>query len=413
MPQAWNGITEITANAPLTLCRKALVESKGPKRNACPKVAEAVSACCNSWDYAEDQRVFKERRVSQRVSRDGFAGNFMMTATFRAVFLHSTQIGIGFAWFAAGAARRCYHLVALKIAKSLRTRNSDMILKTAPRNLKALLVVPATLWLLVFAVAPLLLLVAMSFWTSTIFGTTRELTLDNYRVIVSDPIYVRVLLQTLRIAATVTLISLLVSYPMAYFIASRTPKTKGMFLLLLFLPFWSSYVVRTFVWLPMLGRNGFVNAVMLKLGIISEPLDWLLYNEGTTHIALVYVYTLFMSLPIYLSIDRLDRRLIEAAADLGAGPFRAFYRVILPLTMPGVLSGCVMVFLLACGAYVTPQLLGGTSGIMFGNIIAPQYTVTNNWALGAALSVVLIAVVFLCLVIFGRRVRLNDIFMGG
>lgn len=288
-----------------------------------------------------------------------------------------------------------------------------MILKTAPHNVTALLVVPATLWLLVFAVAPLLLLVAMSFWTSTIFGTTRELTLDNYRVIVSDPIYLRVLLQTLRIAATVTLISLLVSYPMAYFITSRTPKTKGMFLLLLFLPFWSSYVVRTFVWLPMLGRNGFVNVIMLKLGIISEPLDWLLYNEGTTHIALVYVYTLFMSLPIYLSLDRLDRSLIEAAADLGAGPFRAFYRVILPLTMPGVLSGCVMVFLLACGAYVTPQLLGGTSGIMFGNIIAPQYTVTNNWALGAALSVVLILVVFLCLVIFGRRVRLNDIFMGG
>jgi spermidine/putrescine transport system permease protein len=310
------------------------------------------------------------------------------------------------------------HVVAVilwlwKVAKSLRIRNSEMILKTAPRNVTALLVVPATLWLLVFAVAPLLLLVAMSFWTSTIFGTTRELTLDNYRVIVSDPIYLRVLLQTLRIAATVTLISLLVSYPMAYFIASRTPKTKGMFLLLLFLPFWSSYVVRTFVWLPMLGRNGFVNVIMLKLGIISEPLDWLLYNEGTTHIALVYVYTLFMSLPIYLSLDRLDRSLIEAAADLGAGPFRAFYRVILPLTMPGVLSGCVMVFLLACGAYVTPQLLGGTSGIMFGNIIAPQYTVTNNWALGAALSVVLILVVFLCLVIFGRRVRLNDIFMGG
>ncbi|WP_295851031.1 ABC transporter permease [Tardiphaga sp.] len=283
----------------------------------------------------------------------------------------------------------------------------------APRNYKALLVVPAALWLLVFAVAPLVLLVTMSFWTSTIFGTTRDLSLDNYRVIISDPVYAQVLLQTLRIAATVTFISLLVSYPMAYFIASRSTRTKGIFLVLMFLPFWSSYVVRTFVWLPMLGRTGLINAILLKLGIISEPLDWLLYNEGTTHIALVYVYTLFMSLPIYLSLDRMDPKLIEAAADLGAGPFRTFFRVVLPLSMPGVLSGCVMVFLLACGAYVTPQLLGGTTGIMFGNIIAPQYTVTNNWALGAALSVVLIVVVFLCLVIFGRRVRLNDIFMGG
>lgn len=271
---------------------------------------------------------------------------------------------------------------------------------------------PAALWLVCFAVAPLILLFAMSFWTSSIFGTTPDLTLDNYRVIASDPIYVRVLLQTLRIAATVTLLSLLVAYPMAYFLATLTVRWKSVFLVLLFLPFWSSYVVRTFVWLPMLGRNGLVNAILLELGLISAPIDWLLYNEGATHLGLVYVYTLFMTLPIYLSLDRLDPKLPEAAADLGAGPFRTFLRVTLPLTMPGILSGCVMVFLLACGAYVTPQLLGGTSGIMFGNIIAPQYTVTNNWALGAALSVLLILVVFLCLVLFGRRVRLNDVFVG-
>ncbi|MGA0596142.1 ABC transporter permease [Enterovirga sp. CN4-39] len=281
------------------------------------------------------------------------------------------------------------------------------------RDLRALLVIPAALWLLAFAVAPLVILFAMSFWTSSIFGTTTDFTLDNYRVIADDPIYFQVLLQTLRIALTVTLLSLLVGYPMAYFLASLQGPKRGIFLVLLFLPFWSSYVVRTFVWLPMLGRNGLVNAVLLQLGVISEPLDWLLYNEGATHVGLVYVYTLFMTLPIYLSLERMDRNLIDAAADLGAGPFRTFFRVTLPLSMPGVLSGCVMVFLLACGAYVTPQLLGGTSGMMFGNVIAPQYTVTNNWALGAALSVVLVVVVFLCLVVIGRRVRLNDIFIGG
>lgn len=281
------------------------------------------------------------------------------------------------------------------------------------RTRGALLVLPATLWLLIFAVAPVVLLIAMSFWTSSIFGTTPDLTLENYRVIAEDPIYLKVLLQTLRIAVTVTLVSLLLSYPMAYFIATRPISTKGAFLVLLFLPFWSSYVVRTFVWLPMLGRNGLVNSMLMQLGIVDEPLEWLLYNEGTTHLALVYVYTLFMVLPIYLSLDRIDPKLIEAAADLGAGPLRTFRRIILPLSMPGVLSGCVMVFLLACGAYVTPQLVGGTTGIMFGNIIAPQYTVTNNWALGAALSVVLIVIVFLCLVLFGRKVRLNDVFVGG
>jgi spermidine/putrescine transport system permease protein len=281
------------------------------------------------------------------------------------------------------------------------------------RKRSILLVVPATVWLVIFAVAPVLLLFAMSFWTSSIFGTTPDFTFENYAVLIEDPIYLQVLAQTLRIAATVTIISLIVSYPMAYFIATRPPTTKSVFLVLLFLPFWSSYVVRTFVWLPMLGRAGLVNAVLLEIGIIDAPLDWLLYNEGTTHVALVYVYTLFMTLPIYLSLDKLDPKLIEAAADLGAGPWHTFRRVVLPLSMPGVLSGCVMVFLLACGAYVTPQLLGGTTGIMFGNIIAPQYTVTNNWALGAALSVVLILVVFLCLLVFGRKVRLNDIFMGG
>jgi spermidine/putrescine transport system permease protein len=280
------------------------------------------------------------------------------------------------------------------------------------RDLRPLLALPAAIWLLAFAVAPLVMLAVMSFWTSTIFGLSRELTLENYRVLTEDDVYLRVLLQTLRIALAVTVISLLVSYPMAFFLASlRGPRKKGALVLLLFLPFWTSYVVRTFVWLPMLGRTGLVNVALMDLGLIDAPLDWLLYNEGATHVGLIYVYTLFMTLPIYLSLDRLDPKLMEAAADLGAGPVRTFLRVVLPLSMPGVISGCVMVFLLACGAYVTPQLLGGTAGQMFGNIIAAQFTHTNNWALGAALSVVLILVVFLCLVVFGRRVRLDDVFL--
>lgn len=276
-----------------------------------------------------------------------------------------------------------------------------------------LLATPALLWLCVFAVAPLAILALMSFWTSTIFGLSTDFTLDNYRTLVADPVYLLVLLQTLRIALMVTLISLVLSYPVAFFIAKARGGRRTALLLLLFVPFWSSYVVRTFVWLPMLGRSGLVNNVLVHLGLISEPLDWLLYNEGATQIGLIYVYTLFMTLPIYLSLDRIDPQLIEAASDLGAGPVRSFLRVVLPLSMPGVISGCVMVFLLTCGAYVTPQLLGGTSGVMIGNIIAVQYTNTNNWALGATLSIALICVVLLILVLFGRRVRLNDVFLKG
>jgi spermidine/putrescine transport system permease protein len=274
-----------------------------------------------------------------------------------------------------------------------------------------LLAAPSIVWLCVFAVAPLLLLVVMSFWTSTIFGLSTELTLTNYEAILGDRVYVLVLLKTLRIAFMVTLISLLISYPVAFYLAAARGGRRTALLLVLFIPFWSSYVVRTFVWLPMLGRNGLVNNVLMHLGLIDQPLDWLLYNEAATQIGLIYVYTLFMTLPIYLSLDRIDPQLIEAASDLGAGPVRRFLRIVLPLSMPGVISGCVMVFLLTCGAYVTPQLLGGTSGVMMGNIIAVQYTNTNNWALGAALSVSLIAVVLVILVLFGRRVRLNDVFL--
>lgn len=151
----------------------------------------------------------------------------------------------------------------------------------------------------------------------------------------------------------------------------------------------------------------------MKIGIINEPINVLLFSEGTVHLGLIYVYSLFMILPIYLSLDRLDKRLIEAAADLGAGPVNTFRRIVLPLSMPGVLSGSVMVFLLACGAYVTPQLLGGTAGVMFGNIIAAQYLNTNNWPLGAALSVVLVLVVLAGMFLVGRKAKMEEIFVGG
>lgn len=285
--------------------------------------------------------------------------------------------------------------------------------RAAPGARQAWLALPGAIWLMTFAVVPLGFLVVMSFWTTTIFGLSTEFTFDNYVTIFSDSVYLTILAKTIRIALITTCLTLLVSYPVAYFLATLSGRGKAVCLLLLFMPFWSSYVVRTFLWLPMLGRNGLVNTLLLKIGIIDEPLNVLLFSEGTVHLGLIYVYSLFMILPIYLSLDRLDRRLIEAAADLGAGPFNTFRRVVLPLSMPGVLSGSVMVFLLACGAYVTPQLLGGTAGVMFGNIIAAQYLNTNNWPLGAALSVVLVLVVLAGMFLVGRRAKLEEIFVGG
>lgn len=276
-----------------------------------------------------------------------------------------------------------------------------------------LLASPAVLWLVVFGLAPLVFMVAMSFWKSTIFGTRPDFQLGNYARQLSEPLYGTLLLKSLRIATASTLIALVVSYPIAYFLTRLRGVWKGVFIIGLFMPFWTSYVVRTFVWLPILGRAGAINAALLWLGVIDRPIDWLIYNEGTIYLGLVYVYTLFMVLPIYLSLDRIDPRLIEAAVDLGARPWSVFWRILLPLSWPGVLSGCIMVFLLGIGAYVTPRLLGGPSGIMFGNMIADQFLSNNNWAFGAALGTTLALVVVILLLITGRWIGIRQVFTGG
>jgi spermidine/putrescine transport system permease protein len=275
-----------------------------------------------------------------------------------------------------------------------------------------LLLSPPLGWLLAFVLVPLGFTVALSFWKSTIFGTVPDFQFSNYEQILTTPLYRDLLARTLWIALVTTLISLIVSYPIAYFLSIQPGARKAVLALLLFLPFWTSYVVRTFVWLPILGTTGAINQALMWFGLIDQPIKWLLYNQGTVYLGLVYVYTLFMTLPIYLSIEKIDPRLIEAAADLGARPGWIFLRIILPLSWPGVLSGCIMVFLLSMAAYVTPQLLGGPSGIMFSNMIASQFLANNNWALGAALSVTLSAVVLVLLAVAGRWIGIRQVFTG-
>jgi len=276
-----------------------------------------------------------------------------------------------------------------------------------------LLLMPGTAWLLIFVILPLVFTIVMSFWTSTIFGTSATWTLTNYINFLEEPTYVVILIKTLRIAAISTAVTLLISYPMAWFLATRQGATKIIVLIAIFMPFWTSYVIRTFLWLPILGRYGVINNALIWLGLIDQPLMGLLYNEGTIYLGLVYVYVLFMVLPIYLALDRLDPNMVEAAFDLGAKPFNIFYRIVLPLSWPGVLSGCIMVFLLSCGAYVTPSLLGGPSANMFGNLISSQFSHSNNWAFGSALSVVLIVSVISLVLIAGHRIGLKRVFIGG
>lgn len=275
------------------------------------------------------------------------------------------------------------------------------------------LLAPGLLWLLAFVVAPFAFAVVISFWTSSIFGLTPDFQFGNYVRVFSNPVYRDLILKTLRVAFVTTCLALLLSYPMAYLLSVMSGRAKAIMTLALFLPFWTSYVVRSFVWLPILGTNGAVNRALLALGLIDQPLTGLLYNEGAIYVGLVYVYTLFMALPIYLAIEKIDPRLIEAASDLGATPRWVFLRIILPLSWPGVLSGCIMVFLLAMSSFVTPQLLGGPSGVMVSGMVAAQFQANNNWALGATLALVLSAMTFLILLVGGRWIGVRQIFTAG
>ena len=282
-----------------------------------------------------------------------------------------------------------------------------------PIGRPAWLLAPGVLWLFLFMIVPVAFMVAVSFWSSGYFGTKPDFTFKNYLKLFQSPLYSGQLIKTLRISLEVTLLSLLLSYPIAYFISRGRGALKIVLLLLLFLPFWASYVVRAFVWLPILGRNGVLNSLLIGMGVIDTPIDGLLYNEGVVLVGLVYVYTLFMTLPIYLSIERIDKRLIEAASDLGARPFSIFWRVMLPLSWPGVVSGCIMVFLLTLSAYVTPQLLGGPKGILYGNVIASQFLGNNDWAFGSALAVALVLITLLLFVLLGRKMKIEQVFTGG
>ncbi len=277
---------------------------------------------------------------------------------------------------------------------------------------RRLLLVPVSLWLLLFSLAPLVFLVVMSLWKSNIFGISTEWTLENYIAFWREPVYRTVLWSTVRISMITTIAALVIGYPIAWKLAQLQGRARAVAVLMFFLPFWTSYLIRTFAWIPILGRNGVINSSLVALGVIDEPIDGLLFSEGAVYLGLIYVYILYMVLPVFLALDKLDPDLIEAAEDLGAGPVQLFTRIILPLSTPGVVSGCVMVFLMCAGAFVTPQLLGGPSSIMFGNLISNQFIGDNNWAFGATLSVVLMAFVLSILGLVGWRFGFTRLLMG-
>ena len=259
---------------------------------------------------------------------------------------------------------------------------------------------PTMVLMLIALAAPLLMLITMSFWTQDYLDFNKGFYLDNYEKFFEKKLYWSLLLRSMRISATVTLVTVLLAYPMAYFIAFRVQKNKLVWLILITVPFWTSYLLRVFAWKVVLGYNGVINSGLMTLGLIEAPLEFLLYNQTSVVITLAHAWAAFAILPIYVSLEKIDRSLLEAAQDLGEGPFMTFLRVTLPLSIPGVVAASLLVYIPTVGDYVTPTLVGGARGIMIGNVIQSQFGKALNWPMGAALSVMAMLAVTVAVCLF-------------
>jgi spermidine/putrescine transport system permease protein len=256
--------------------------------------------------------------------------------------------------------------------------------------------------MLVFMLLPLLLVFAMSFASRGLYGGVQwAFSLTNYTMLF-DSLYLRIYGRSVLLAAATTAICLLIGYPLAYFIARGPTRWQGAWLLLVIIPFWTNFLVRTYAWMFLLRTEGLLNTVLLNVGVIRTPVD-ILYTDWAVLIGLVYGYLPFMVLPLYAAIERLNRSVVEAAWDLYANGWSVFWRVMFPLTKPGVIAGCLLVFIPSVGAYITPDLLGGAKTMMVGNLIQHEYLVIRDWPFGSAISFVLMAVVVLGVLAYIKR----------
>ena len=270
------------------------------------------------------------------------------------------------------------------------------------------LYLPPLLWLGLFLVLPLILIAAVSFRPDIrgeLLGPFQPTT-KHYETVARSAGYWRLLGTSALMAAIVGVAATALAYPLAYFLALRAGRRVLFFLVLLLIPFWTSYLLRVMAWKLMLGQEGAINSFLLYLGVLSEPLDALLYNRGSVVVTLVYVWVPFAALPILAALQRVDPALLEAAADLYARPAAQFFRITLPLSAPGVVAAFFLVFIPTVGEYVTPLLVGGSGGTMYGNIVQDFFIRAANWPLGAALSMTMLAAT---IVLVAVAVRLGDV----
>ena len=242
------------------------------------------------------------------------------------------------------------------------------------------------------------LVLVLSFQTVDVVRLFTTPTADAYVENLGEPLFWRLLVRSILIALAVMAVTIVLAYPVAHFISFRIPKYKNAVLLIVSAPFFTSYLLRIFAWKIILGYNGILNGLLLHLGLIDQPLQYLVYRPSTVVVALVHAYLAFAILPIYVGLERIDRTLIEAAADLGAGPIRNFLRITLPLSMPGVIAAGLLIFVPTVGDYITPTLVGGPDGTMVANLIQSAFGKANDWPAGSAISVATMLTVALPLI---------------
>jgi spermidine/putrescine transport system permease protein len=261
------------------------------------------------------------------------------------------------------------------------------------RAYKTIVSLPPLLWVGVFLLLPYALMFAHSFWAVRDGTVVHQWNLNNYHTLFSKPVYLEVLLRTMRIAASVTLCSLLLGYPLAYYLSFHSGARKELLYQLVIVPLWVSYLVRGYAWKTILGSEGVLNGFLQYLHLTHEPVSFLLYSPFAVVLMLTHIYTPFVFLPIYAALEHIPRPLVEASQDLGAGSAQTFLRVIFPLSIPGLVAGATFAFVLSLGDFLAPLLVGGASSTMISNVVQSLFGAALDWPLGAAISVCIVIVI--------------------
>ena len=270
------------------------------------------------------------------------------------------------------------------------------------------------LWLLLFFAVPFVIILMISFARTQVGSPpytwlleyvdgafSLKLNLGNYAAMVKDSQYVLAYLSSIRIAVIATLFTLLIGYPMAYVISRMSPAARNVAMMLVVLPSWTSFLIRVYAWIGILDRNGLLNQLLLKIGVIDAPLQ-ILYTPTAAYIGIVYCYLPFMVLPLYANLVKLDNRLLEAAYDLGAKPWQAFLRITLPLSRTGIIAGCMLVMIPAVGEFVIPEMLGGPDTLMIGRVLWGEFFNNRDWPTASAVAIVMLALLLVPILLFNR-----------